>query len=122
MTEFAYPHRPYAQFADDGQPKYFRRRYGGNPPPFARQQIGGRVVRVLSMEPVEEIYIYGYSYNSNYPEDRDVQQHAWQSRRNFLAYCYSTMCPHGEPGFVAVDVTEEISQEDFERAAAQEWK
>ena len=119
---FEYERPPYAAHADDGQPLFWRRRYGGNPsPPTAAPKLG-RFVVTVDLAPEEPIWIYGYSYDSEYPEDREQQRHVWANRRAFFAYCYSVMCPRGEPGFVPLDVVEAITQEDFESAAAQEWK
>ena len=119
---FAYEHKPYAQYADGGQPLFFRQSYGGNPQPPSKQVIHGIPVTVMSMEPVEAIYIYGHSFASAYEEDRAQEDHAWNLRRSFLAMCYSVMCPRGESGMIQLDLVEAISQDDFEAAAAQRWQ
>lgn len=113
---FAYEQKPNARF--DGIPLFFARRWGGNPQePFARDGIV-----FISMEPAVPITIYGYSVTSPYPEDRDSERFAWTERRSFLAWCYSTMEPSGEVGFVPADDVTEISREEFEAAAAASWR
>jgi hypothetical protein len=121
---FEYRHKPYAAFADGGQPLFWRRRYGGDPQPTRAgvDPTTRRMTVFVDLAPEQEIYIYGYSFDSEYAEDRDQQRHMWNNRRSFYAYCYSVMCPRGEPGFVPLDSVEMISQEDFETAAAKEWK
>jgi hypothetical protein len=113
---------PYAAFADEGQPLYFRRRYGGDPQPPETQEIGGRRMMVVSLEPAEAIWIYGFSYDSEYAEDREQQRYAWGARRAFWAWCHSVMCPEGEPGSVPLDAVEEITPEAFAEAAGRGWR
>jgi hypothetical protein len=115
---FHYEHPPYAQFGDENQPLFFRRRYGGNPQP---PEMYEGVVH-FDLTPDVPIWIYGYSVASLYAEDREAERHAWQQRRSFQAWCYSVMCPTGEPGMVPLDAVEEITQEAFEIAAARSWE
>ena len=77
---------------------------------------------VLDLSPTEPIYIYGYSYDPEYVEDRVLLREAWERARRFWAYCFSVMCPEGEPGSVPLNEVEAISREDFEAAAAKEWE
>jgi hypothetical protein len=120
-VSFSYEHTPYAVNADDNQPLFFRRRYGGNPEPRGQVMIHGRPMDVISLVPEEPIYIYGYSYDSEYAEDRVLQRDAWERARRFWACCFSVMCPEGEPGSVPLDEVEPITREDFEAAAARGW-
>jgi hypothetical protein len=107
----------HARFASEGQPTYFRRRWGGAPAvPYTE-----RGVTVFSLEPAESIWIYGYSYDPDDAEDRQQLRYAWQDRRRFWAWCHSVMCPEGEPGTVPLEVVEEITEEQFEQARAREW-
>jgi hypothetical protein len=116
MPDFTYEREPDAPFATFGQPLFFRRRYGGNPQP-PREESG--MVHV-SLEPDNPIWIYGYSIRLT-GSDAHAAQDAWDRRLAFYAYCYSPMCPRGEPGFVpAIDV-EPITREAFEYAAAEGW-
>ena len=64
---FRYEHTPYAVNADDNQPLFFRRRYGGNPEPSGSVSLHGRPMTVISLAPDEPIYIYGYSYDWSTP-------------------------------------------------------
>jgi len=115
---FAYETEPYARFADEGQPLFFRRRYGGSPEP--PQEIGGMMF--VSLAPAEAIWIYGYSTQSRYAEDRALDPGVWATRRAFWGWHYSVMEPRGEPGYIALaDVTEEITREEFEAAAERGW-
>jgi hypothetical protein len=117
LPEFTYEREPYAPFADEGQPLFFRRRYGGNPQP---QHERDNTIFV-DLSPAQAIWIYGYSYQSEYPEDRALDPEVWQRRRAFFAWNHSVMEPRGEPGYVPLDAVEEISREEFEAAAARDW-
>ena len=119
---FTYEHPPYAAFADDHQPLFFRRRIGGNPLPEHVEIVHGRPMVVLDLSPTEPIYIYGYSYDPEYAEDRVLLREAWERARRFWAYCFSVMCPEGEPGSVPLNEVEAITREDFEAAAAAGWE
>lgn len=114
--KFNYEQEPTAPF--DGQPLFFARTWGGNPQePFVRDGIA-----YISMEPAVPITIYGYSVTSPYSEDQDTERFSWLERQSFLAWCYSTMEPRGEIGFVPLSEVHEISREEFEAAAAASWR
>jgi hypothetical protein len=114
---FDYEREPYAQWADDGQPLFWRRAYGGNPQPAF--EYGGMLY--VDMSPARQIWIYGYSAPSQFKEDHPLERETWERRRAFPAWCYSVMEPRGEPGIVPLDAVEEISREEFEAAAARDW-
>jgi hypothetical protein len=118
---FTYQHKPYARYADGGQPLFFRQRYGGHPQPPQQGMIHGIPVTILDAAPAEAIYIYGYAIASTYEEDREQEDFAWNQRNSFLAMCFSVMEPNGEMGFVRLQDCETISQNDFEAVAARNW-
>jgi hypothetical protein len=115
---FRYEREPYAPWADAGQPLFFRRRYGGDPQPTFEQ--GGMLY--VDMSPSQAIWIYGFSAQSEYAEDRALEREVWERRRAFWAWCFSVMEPRGEPGSVPLDAVEEISREEFEAAAERGWQ
>ena len=118
---FTYQHKPYARYADENQPLFFRQRYGGSPMPPYRDLFHGIPVTVVDATPAEAIYIYGYAIGSNYEEDREQEDFAWNQRNSFLTMCFSVMEPNGEMGFVRLQDCETISQKDFEAAAGRNW-
>jgi hypothetical protein len=116
-TTFDYQAEPDAPFALDGQPLFFKRRWGGNPQePFERDGIV-----YVSMAPAKAITIYGYSIRL-YGEDADSARYAWSMRESFCAWCYSVMEPRGEPGFVPLAEVQEITREEFEEAGTRRWQ
>jgi hypothetical protein len=115
---FEYEHKLYAQFADAGQPLFFKRLIGGNPEPAFER--GGTIF--VSLEPAEPTWVYGYSSTSEYAEDRTLEIEVWNRRRAFWSWNFSVIEPNGEPGSVPLDAVEEITREEFEAAAARGWQ
>jgi len=95
-----------------GAPRYFKQYYdlrnsviipfGGKPIPI--HPDGGMLM------------IYGYGCASTFEEDKYHEQQVWAQSQRFLAWCFSTMCPQGEPGFVYREQVFEITREELEEA------
>jgi hypothetical protein len=96
MPEFVYENEPDAPFAEEGQPLFFRRLWDG------------------------ALMIYGYSYRLT-GEDWAKCRESWEFRRSFFTRSFSQAEPRGEVGFQPLNAVEEISREEFERAAADGW-
>jgi hypothetical protein len=60
--------------------------------------------------------IWGFACRSEYAEDAASEKWAFEQNRSFLAWCFSSMEPRGEIGFVPLDEVVEVSREEFDIA------
>jgi hypothetical protein len=94
-----------------GAPEYFRQLYV---PP----ETGRADVIVLVDEP---LVIYGIAQTSPYPEDHEYERQVWREHQGFMAWCFSPLCPEGEPGTVALADVVAIPAEEFTGARDAGW-
>lgn len=100
-------------------PLYFVRSWGG--PADQPGQLPDNVLDTRMYFKDAALMIYGYAIVSQYEEDGDYEQQAWNNRRNFLSYCFSEIEPSGEMGFTCADDVQEITEEEFAAARERGW-
>jgi hypothetical protein len=93
-----------------GAPEYFRRLYV--PPEPAEG-----VVYLVD----EPLLIYGIGRTSDYAEDRALEREAWRDSQVFMAWCWSPLCPEGEPGLIRLADVSPITADEFAAARDAGW-
>lgn len=99
-----------------GAPKYFAQVVDLGDNFIASLNPASGVVEVTHLfTPNTPLEVVGFACKSDYPEDAAVERRAW-ANGYFMAWCFSTMEPHGEYGSIPVAQCREISRAELVNA------